>query len=68
MQNFTLDYSEGACTVSIIFKTYFNFEKIYLYPSDRCLTLTGFQHEFYFHIIFAPLEVYLIKEFQTWEV
>lgn len=63
MQNFTSDYFEGACTVSIIFKTYFNFENIYISPSDRCLILTVYQQEFYFHIIFALLEV-ILKNFK----
>lgn len=64
MQNVTSDDFEGACTVSIIFKTYFNFEKnIYISPSDRCLILTAYQQEFYFHIIFALLEV-ILKNFK----
>jgi len=67
MQKYTLDYSEATFTVGVISKNYFNLGKN-TYPSDRCLTLTAFQHEFYFHIIFAPLELYLIKEFQTWKV
>lgn len=68
MQNFTSDYFEGACTVSIIFKTYFNFENIYIYLSFRQVLNT---HCLSARILLphniCTFRSYL-KEFQTWKV